>query len=134
MKGTRLDSIRQPPINPWVVGGKIAISCHKDRDFLIRAWAPRFTSHNEVVNWILYYVGRMNQSDLEWFGYTYSGQPSYMTRGEERYESGLTIQHFVAPKPGSIEESLLDKGRVGPSYGTAIDLEIPVKGHVQRSH
>lgn len=134
MRYTTLDPVRLPPLLPWVVGGKIAISCHKEREFLIRAWTTSRTNPTKLFNWILHYVGRLDLSELEWFGYTYSGQPNYMQLDRTNiYTSGLTIQYFVEPKDNFMKR-LLDEGKIGLDYGTPSNLLIPDKGYVQKVH
>jgi hypothetical protein len=121
---TYLLADRQPPLAPLTFGGKIAISCLRSRDFLIRAWAPRWHSPEVLVNWILHHVGRIDLEDLEWWGYTYGGQPSYMlARSNEGLSSGLTIQRYVAPPSDLIEW--------GEGFGPPEHLEIPEKGIIQ---
>lgn len=123
--------VRQPPLRPRIAGSKVAISCHKPGEFLIRAWAPLYGGPERLVDWICHYVGRMDMAELEWWGYTYYGQPAYMqTNADDRYRSGLTIQHFVEPAD-AFTRTMLDDGRLGPAYGKPHVLEIPEKGVVQ---
>lgn len=126
---TALNPVRMPPLTP-LLGGKKAISCHKDREWFIRAWAPLHTNPTILIDWILYYVGRHNQAGLEWWGYTYRGLPDYMVSDWD-YSSGLTIQRFVVPDSKWTQE-LLDEGKIGPAYGKVEQLEILDKGYPVR--
>jgi hypothetical protein len=127
---TQMYTDRRPPLRPRRVGSKIAVSCEKPRQFLIRAWCPAHSSPERPINWILHHLGRLDLADLEWWGFTYPGQPPYMggTRDRTGLSSGLTIQRFVPPShPWTLQS--LDEGRIGPVYGEPEDLEIPERGH-----
>lgn len=126
---TSTSADRLPPLRPLTTGGKIAVSCHKPQVFLIRAWTPIWHPPDKLVDWILHHVGRFDLADLEWWGYTYPGQPPYMgDAGNCR--SGLTIQRFVEP-PDPWTKKALDEGRLGPAYGPPEDLDIPERGIVR---
>lgn len=125
---TYLDPVRLPPMEPLTTGAKAAVSCHKPSDWLIRAWAPAYGGHVRLVEWILYHVGRMDCAGLEWWGFTYPGQPSYMGGRDHAYESGLTIQRHTKP-PDSLRAAV-DRGRIGPGYGPPTPLDIPEQGVV----
>lgn len=129
---TAKPSDRVPPLRPSLAGSKVAISCEKPGQFLVRAWAPSWTLPDRLVAWILDHVGRANMAaDLEWWGYTYPGQPTYMAVSRPDYcGSGLTIQRFV--EPGDMTtQALLDDGRIGLAYGPPEHLPIPERGMVQ---
>ena len=122
---------RLPPLRPWRIGGKIAISCERPGEWLIRAWTPTSTAKPErLVDWICHYIGRMDMPGLEWWGFTYPGQPYYMRPAGSDWSSGLTIQSFVTP-PDEWTQKLLDEGRIGPAYGEPLNLKIPESGVVQ---
>lgn len=128
---TATNSVRVPPLRPLTSGGKIAISCHKPGEFLIRAWTTSWSKPSRLVDWICHYVGRMDMAGLEWWGYTYPGQPSYMqSNADDRYRSGLTIQRFVEPTDRTTAE-LLERGVIGPHYDGPVVLPIPERGYVQ---
>ena len=122
-----IDPVRLPPLHPLTTGAKMAVSCHKPFDWLIRAWAPAHGGNERLVEWILHHVGRMNSEGLEWWGFTYGGQPPYM--GTRDLSSGLTIQRYVEP-PDRWTKAAVDEGRIGPCYGPPTPLEIPEQGVV----
>lgn len=122
---------RTPPLSPRLVGGKLAVSCHKEREFLIRAWMPlRCCRPERLIDWILHHIGRMDFDGLEWWGATYVGQPDYMRRAD--WSSGLVIQRYVPPD--GLMQRAQDEGRYGFGYGPPEHLEIPEKGIVQAPH
>lgn len=98
MKTTDVYVATTPPLHPFTANPKYAISCEKPGHWLIRAWTPAWAGrHKHLVDWIMHYVGRIQPlDDLIWWGYTYSGLPSYMGESPDSlYRSGLTIQRHV---------------------------------------
>lgn len=119
-----LEANRLPPLRP-VIARTGALSCHKPGEFLMRAWAPFYSGDRyplRLVEWILHHVGRIDLTELEWWGYTYSGRPSYMGDDPLRYASGLTIQRVV---PRRFE------WQTYAEFGAPIDLDIPERGIVR---
>ncbi len=129
MTATRLD--KRPPLNPTTVGGKISVSCEKPGVFLIRAWSTMWHRPEKLVGWICHHVGRMDLDGLEWWGFTYPGQPAYMGTGTiaRAHDSGLTIQRFIAPTDSWVVKAVAE-GRIGPAYGEPEWLDIPERGVV----
>ena len=124
---TLLDQSPAPPLRPLRYPGKIAMSCHRPRVFLIRAWTVSYRSPNDLVAWICHHVGRLDMADLEWWGFTYPGQPSYMGGRRGAYESGLTIQRYV-PETDTFLARGVEEGRYPLRYGPPEPLEIPERG------
>ncbi len=124
-----------PPLRA-LVSRKAALSAHKPGVWLIRAWCPgNYSSRPDfdtkrLLGWVLHYTGRFDLTGIEWWGFTYTGLPSYMD-GRYDWSSGLTIQHYVEPTDKLTRDAQAE-GRVGCAYGKPETLEIPESGVVQR--